>query len=192
MHPPGYPPWSHVSSTGGHAGCMCRLMLQLKLVPALAKPPSLASDTSVWELTALLFNLIVPSALFVQLNRPLSTFVCIWEEGPGLQKDCRSPPLPSLRHFPPFTWHRPMCAQPQPDASGLRKVQVVSSMTHRQDGGDDGTLILGCSPFLHLHPRVRVVQLQAMGTCAMAPSCAASSAQPSGTVQVSFSVFFYG
>lgn len=42
---------------------MCCLLLQPKLAAGLAKPPSLASDTSLWELTALLFNLIVPSAL---------------------------------------------------------------------------------------------------------------------------------
>lgn len=62
---PTHPPQSYASSTGGHAGCMCCIILRPKMVPALAKPLSLASDTSVWELTALPFNLIVSSALFV-------------------------------------------------------------------------------------------------------------------------------
>lgn len=95
-------------------------------------------------------------------------------------------PLPSLRCFP---------LQPQSDASGLRKVQVVSSLTHHQDGGDDGTVALGCSPSSPLHPRVRVVQLRVVGICATAASCATStpgSAQPPGMIQVSFNVFFYG
>lgn len=38
---------------------MCHLMVQPKLVEVLAKFLSLASDTSMWELTALMFNLIV-------------------------------------------------------------------------------------------------------------------------------------
>lgn len=63
VHPPRHPPASYVSTTGGHAGWTCRLTLQPKLVPALAKPLSVASDTSGWELAALLFNLIVPAAL---------------------------------------------------------------------------------------------------------------------------------
>lgn len=78
--------------------------------------------------------------LAVRPNRPLSTSVCALDQGPGSQRDCRLLLLPSLRHFPLFTRH-------QADASGLRKVHFVSSMTRHQDGGDDGTLTLGCSPF---------------------------------------------
>lgn len=60
VHPLGHPPQSYVSSMGGHAGCTCRLMLQPpEPVPALAKPLSLPSASSMW----LLLDLIVPSGL---------------------------------------------------------------------------------------------------------------------------------
>lgn len=63
---PRHPPQIHDSSTGEHTDHVCHITVQPNVVPALPKPLSLSSEGFEWELTALLFNLIMgPALLFV-------------------------------------------------------------------------------------------------------------------------------
>lgn len=159
--------WTPTTELQFQHGSSCRLYVPRYVATKASASPSKSPFLDFRQLW------VGAHCLIVQTNHAHSTFVWTWDQGPGWQRDCRSLPVPSQRHLLLSTWHWLMCAQPQLDASGLRKVQGFSRQLF---------------PLLSFAP-------QGAATCAMSPSCtvsAPSSARPSRMAQVSFSVFFYG